>query len=89
MVIFYYNRRKDREKDLSGGLGILLKLGICYKKINYKTFSSFEHIVVKISLEQSKSLVLVSIYLVLFISVNILFEVITQLFEILTTRKER
>ena len=82
--ILLHDRRKDRNKELGGGgVSILLKLGICYKRINYIVFYSFEHIVVKISLKHNKSLILVSIYKVLFIFVSIFLEEITQLFEIL------
>ena len=41
--ILLHNRRKDRDKELGGGVGILLKVGIHNKHINDKVFTSFEH----------------------------------------------
>ena len=83
-----HNIRKNRKKELGGGVGILMKLDICYKRINQKQFSSFEHIVMKVSLEQNKSLILVSIYRVLFVSVTVFLEEIVKLFEVLVTLKD-
>ena len=37
-----HNRCKDREKELGGGVGILLKLTMLHMHINYKQYSSFE-----------------------------------------------
>ena len=86
--ILLHNRRKDREKELGGGVGILLKFGISYKQLTYKQYSSFEITVVKIKLNNNKHLILVSIYRVLFVSVTVFLEEIIQLFEILLTLKE-
>ena len=79
--ILLHNRRKDIDKEL-GGVGILLKVGIHYKHINDKTFASFEHIGVKILLENVNYLMLVCIYRVLFISISLFFEEIVQLFDV-------
>ena len=84
--ILLHNIRKNREKETGGGVGILLKFGICYKRIKHKQFSSFEHIVIKAMLENN-SLILVSIYRVLFVSVTVFLEDV-QMFELLVTLKE-
>ena len=42
-----HNRRKDREKELGGGVGILVKLNTSYKHLKWTTYTSFECTVVK------------------------------------------
>ena len=83
-----HNIRKNREKENGGGVGILLKTNIKYKRIDQKQFTSFEHIVVKLHLEDSSSLLLVSIYRVLFVSVTVFLDEIVKLFEMLVTLKD-
>ena len=76
-----HNRRKDRFKDTGGGLGILVKLNMKYKQIKWKTYTSFELCVVKIVLTNKKSLTLLCIYRLLFVSVVVfLKEVVGFLF---------
>ena len=86
--ILLHNIRKNRKKETGGGVGILLKIDINYKRINHKQFSSFEHIIIKILPKDNKSLLLVSIYRVLFVSVTVFLDEIVQLFEILVTLKD-
>ena len=86
--ILIHNRRQGRQKELGGGVGILLKTGISYKRLNYKQYSSFELTVVKININSNKHLVLVSIYRVLFVSITTFLDEIIQLFESLVTLKE-
>ena len=81
--ILVHNRRKNREKELGGGVGILLKKYIVHKHVNYKFFSSFEMILVKIILKGNKYLTLVCSYRVLFVSITVFLDEIIQLFEIL------
>ena len=86
--VLLHNRRKNRDKELGGGVGILLKTGMSFKHLNYKQYSSFEITILKISLKDNKSLILVSIYRVLFVSVTTFLEEIVHLFEILSSLKE-
>ena len=86
--ILLHKRRKDGDKELGGGVGILLKVGIHYKHINDKAFTSFEHIGVKIRLENGNYLILICIYRVLFRSISLFFEEIVQFFEVLLAQKE-
>ena len=72
--ILLHNRRKNRAKELGGGVGILLKIGIDYKKMDFKQHSSFELFVVKIFLNGEKSLSLACIYRVLFVPVTVFLE---------------
>ena len=86
--VLVHNRRKDRQKETGGGVGVLLKQDFKYKRIPHKQFSSFEHIMINVSLTSTKSLVLVSIYRVLFVPVTTFLEEIVELFELLITLKK-
>lgn len=83
-----HNRRKNRQKELGGGVGFLLNSRLQYKRINQKDFSSFEHITIKLLVKNGTSVILVSIYRVLFVPVTIFLEEIIELFEILLTLSE-
>ena len=52
-------RRKNRQKETGGGVGVLVKQTIKRKQLKTKMFSSFEHTVVKIFLKNNKSTILV------------------------------
>ena len=45
-----HNRRRNRDKVLGGGVGVMFKTGMSYKQISCKPFSSFEHTIVKVQL---------------------------------------
>ena len=83
--VLLHNRHKNREKDIGGGVGIMLKSNYTFKHLKFNSFSSFEMTVVKVSVQNNKSILLVSIYRVLFVSVSIFLEEIVQLFEALVT----
>ena len=83
-----HNRRKNRLKEIGGGVGILLKLSIGSKHIKSKEYSSFELTVVKVFLTNEKSLTLVCIYRLLFVSITVVFEELVQMLENLITSKD-
>ena len=78
-----HERRRNREKETGGGVGILIKLNIKRKPLKCKMFSSFEHCITKIFLTNKKSVTLVCIYRLLFVSVVSFLEDFTQLLEML------
>ena len=84
----HHNRRQNRRKEIGGGVGILLKSCVMFKKINYKQFSSFEHIIIKVPVTDCSNILLVCIYRVLFISIVDFLDEIVTLFEMLVTTKE-
>ena len=86
--ILLHNRRKNREKATGGGVGILLKMDLKYKQVPHKQFSSFEHIIIRIPVTGRTSLLLVSIYRVLFVSTAVFLDEIVTLFEMLVTMKD-
>ena len=63
-------------------------MGIKYNQINYKRFPSFELCIVKVSLENKKSSILVCVYRILFVSFAIFLEEIVELFEMLASSNE-
>ena len=79
--------RKDRKKVIGGGVGVLVKWGMKYKTIKNKEFSSFEHIIIRIPVTVRTSLLVISIYRVLFVSVTVFLEETVTLFETLVTLK--
>ena len=83
-----HNRRKNRLKEIGGGVGILLKLSIGSKHIKSKEYSSFELTIVKVFLTNEKSLTLVCIYRLLFMSITVFFEELVQMLENLITSKD-
>ena len=86
--VLLHNIRKNREKSSGGGVGILLKKDMKYKKIKHGQFTSFEHKVVKVTIDNNKSLLLISIYRVLFVPVTVFLVEIVQLFEYLIAQKD-
>ena len=77
--VLLHNIRKNRKKSTGGGVGILLKKEMKHKRIKHAQFTSFEHIVVKVSIENNKSLLVISIYRVLFVPVTVFLEEIVEL----------
>ena len=53
--VLLHNIRKNRKKITGGGVGILLKSGIKYKRIKHKEYESFEHVILKISIGNTVS----------------------------------
>ena len=43
-----HNRRKNRDKETGGGVGVLLRTSMKHKHMNTKSFTSFELTMVKV-----------------------------------------
>ena len=83
-----HNRRKNREKETGGGVGVMLKLGMKYKHMHIKSYSSFELTMVKLFSKKGKATILVCIYRLLFIPVTTFLDEIVKLFELLASFSE-
>lgn len=83
-----HNRRKNREKETGGGVGIMLKLGMKYKHMPVKTYASFELTVVKLFRNRGQSVILVCLYRLLFVSESVFLQEIVELFEYLASCPE-
>ena len=79
-----HTRRQGREKEVGGGVGILLKSSLTGKMITLKPFSSFEHTMVEIQLSNKLKMNLVTIYRLLFIAPNIFIDEFTEFLEMLS-----
>ena len=83
-----HNRRKNREKETGGGVGIMIKNTMKAKQLSCKSFTSFEHTMVELKLTNNTKLVVVSIYRLLFISQGTFLEEFEDLLEMLSVMKE-
>ena len=83
-----HNRRRDREKETGGGVGVLVKSTMTYKHLKCKFFSSFEVTMVRVKLTNSTKLVLVTIYRLQFIASGTFVKEFTELLEIISTMPE-
>ena len=83
-----HNRRKNREKETGGGVGIMLKLGMKHKHVPVKSYSSFELTVLKLFRNRGKPVLLVCLYRLLFVSVTVFLDEIVDLLEYLASCPE-
>ena len=83
-----HNRRKGRDKETGGGVGILVRLNMKFKKMKSETYSSFECIQVQFSMEGMEIVTLVCVYRLLFISIVIFLEEIIRLLELLVSTRD-
>ena len=82
------HRRKNRLKEMGGGVGILVKLNLTCKQTKSETYSSFECTQAKLVLENKKVVTLVCVYRLLFISVVTFLEEFVKLLEVLITSRD-
>ena len=57
-----HNIRKDREKEVGGGVGIIIRSSLVSTQMPSKQFQSFEHVIIKLSCSNNKKVLLISIY---------------------------
>jgi len=76
--------RNDPEKDRGGGVGILVRSTLSVTQVSTKSFTSFEHVVVKLPCSNKKTIFLISIYRLLYIPVSIFHDEFSELLEIYT-----
>ena len=73
--------RKKREKERGGGVGTLIKSSITSKQLISKEYHSFEHNIVKLPLENKKSMILITVYRLQFVPIAEFFEEFEELLE--------
>ena len=76
-----HNRRKDRQKDRGGGVGILVKSNVSTKQLKVKAFVSFEHTIVQIHLCNRKLLFVISVYRLQEVAAATFFDEFTELLD--------
>ena len=83
-----HDRRKNRDKETGGGVGVMLKHGTKHKHIPIKMYSSFELTLTKLFRNRGKPVLLVCIYRLYYVSVALFLEEIVNLFEYLVSCPE-
>ena len=81
---FMHNIRDDPDKVRGGGVGIMFKSTLSPIQVNSKSFSSFEHTVVKLPCANNNNLLLICIYRLMFIPVLVFHEEFAVLLEMYT-----
>ena len=76
-----HNRRKDRKKEIGGGVGVMIKADLSSKQLPVRHFESFEHSIVSLSLMNKKKVILVAVYRVLFVSETVFLTELAELFD--------
>ena len=57
-----HNRRRNRDKLVGGGVGVMVKISLFSTHLTSKPFSSFEHTIIKIKIKDNTNLTLITIY---------------------------
>ena len=74
-----HDRRKDRVKELGGGVGVLIKNNMSAKQRKVKHYSSFEHTVVQIRLCNKKLFFAITVYRLQEVAASTFFDDFTDL----------
>ena len=77
-----HDRRKEREKDRGGGVGIMVKSNRIVKHLRIKHYKSFEHTIVKLSTQKNKSMLLIAVYRLLSVTTSIFMEEFADLLDL-------
>ena len=83
----HHSIRKNRAKELGGGVGVLVKKSLTSKLIKVKQFQTFKHCVVKINLLNNKWVTFISIYRLDYEAIDVFFTEFTELLEFTVSEK--
>ena len=83
-----HNRRREREKEVGGGVGIMVRSTMIHKHVNGKSFSSFEHTMVIVKLTNNTKLMLITLYRLQFISSQTFMKDFTEFLEMVSVMPE-
>ena len=85
---FFHERRKNRKKEIGGGVGIMVRSTMGHKHHKCKSYSSFEHTMVSVKLTNSTKLMIITIYRLLFVPASTFIKEFTELLEGLNAMSE-
>ena len=85
----HHTIRKNRAKEVGGGVGIIVKKSLTAKQIKVKQFKSFEHCVVKVCLKDSKWITFITIYRLSYEGMESFLDEFTELLELYTVSNEK
>ena len=77
-----HDRRKDRDKERGGGVGIMVKLKRIVKQQHVKHYTSFEHTIVKLSQKNNRTMFLITVYRLHSVSLSIFMDELAELFDL-------
>lgn len=80
--------RNDPDKERGGGVGILVRSTMSVTQLSSKPFSSFEHVVIKLTCSKRKTVLLISIYRLLYVPVTVFHDEFFELLEMYTVLNE-
>ena len=83
-----HDRRKDREKERGGGVGILVRSSMVAKQLPVQHFIAFEHTIVKVPLVGKKILYLISVYRLQYVPISAFMEDFCELLDLYTISNE-
>ena len=83
-----HDRRKDRDKEKGGGVGILVKASVKAKQSSVKHYLSFEHSIVKLPLAAKKFMILICIYRLQWVPVTTFLDQLADLLDLHTISNE-
>ena len=83
-----HDRRKKREKETGGGVGVMVKSSMVFKHLKCKFYSSFEVTMVNLKLTNSTKLLLVTIYRLQYIPAATFLKEFSDLLEVLCVMPE-
>lgn len=83
-----HNRRKGREKEIGGGVGVVVKSTMIHKHLKCKSFTSFEVTMISLKLTNSTKIILVTIYRLQYIPAATFLKEFTEFLEILSVMPE-
>ena len=83
-----HERRKNREKEIGGGVGVMVRSTMIHKQHKCKFYKSFEHVIVSVKLTNSTKLMIITIYRLQFIPASTFLEEFTELLEGLNAMTE-
>ena len=80
--VLHHIIRKNRAKELGGGVGILVKKCANVKQMKVTQFQTYEHCVVKLYVKENKWITLISIYRLDYEPIALFFTEFTELLEL-------
>ena len=86
--ILKHNIRKDPEKDRGGGVGIIVRSTLSATQLSSRSFTSFEHVAIKLNCTNKRKILLISIYRLLYVPVAVFLEEFPELLELYTILNE-
>ena len=80
--------RKDDFKDRGGGVGIIVRSSLSVTQISNKSFTSFEHVIVKLQCTRKQTLLFIAIYRLQYVPITVFYDEFPELLEMYTVSND-